>query len=99
MGSAYTAYCNCGYEEHDLMHGSGMAMQQYVIVVCQKCHRLSSKRLGVLNDTAGINLENKRCGHCGSRKISLYEVPEVGASMCPRCGKKSLDFFRTMLWD
>ena len=99
MGAAYSAHCNCGYEEEDLMYGYGMEMQKYVVVVCQKCHRLSSKYLGVISDAAEMDLKNKRCGHCRSRKIDLYEVPDDGASVCPRCGKKSLDFTTTMLWD
>jgi hypothetical protein len=99
MGSAYSAHCSCGYEEHELMDGCGMEMQQYVVVACRKCHRLSSKYLGVISDSAESGLKNKRCGHCRSSNIFLYEVPENGAGVCPRCGKKSLAFAETMLWD
>lgn len=81
------------------MYGCGMAMQQYVIVACEKCHRLSSKYLGVVSNFDEAALNNKRCSHCRSRRIELYEIPEVGPGVCPRCGKQSLYFADTMLWD
>lgn len=98
MGSAYSAECECGYQEHDLMDGYGMSMQAYSIVVCLKCKRLSSLFLGKVTDTNETTITNRSCKHCHSGGIGLYEVlPDH--NLCPGCGSTSLEFTETMLWD
>lgn len=77
-----------------------MAMQAHVIVRCKKCQHLSSKYIGDLGFSVDKALiQNKRCGHCRCGGLELYEVPENGIGECPRCGKKSMRFTETMLWD
>ena len=99
MGVAYTASCHCGYQEDELMDGCGMAMQQYAIVECSKCKRLSSKYLGTAVSSAEDAVKNKRCGHCRCSGLKVYEGSESGKHRCPQCGGVSLEFFETMLWD
>jgi len=99
MGVAYSETCKCGYQEDELMNGCGMAMQQYAIVECSKCKRLSSKYLGTAISSVDDVIKSKRCGHCRCGGVTVYEVSESGQNQCPRCGEKSLEFFETMLWD
>ena len=99
MGVAYAVSCKCGYDEHGLMDGSGMSMQQYAVVACKDCHRLSAKYLGATGNPDAVNLRDRHCKHCRSPRIELYEVPEEGPGVCPRCGEHSLEFSATMLWD
>lgn len=99
MGVEYSANCKCGYREDELADGCGMAMQQYVIVECSKCKRLSSKYLGTVVSSVEEAIKNKRCGHCRCGGVTVYEVSDSGANRCPQCGNDSLEFFETMLWD
>jgi len=97
MGVAYSVRCECGYQEDELADGCGMAMQSYVIVLCKKCRRLSSKYIGLVGNTETIS--NKRCGHCRCGGIELYSASESDNNKCPCCGKQSLVFTSTLCWD
>ncbi|MCG8010490.1 MAG: hypothetical protein ABW157_19820 [Candidatus Thiodiazotropha sp. LLP2] len=99
MGLAYSAECQCGYQEDELMDGCGMTMQQYAIVECSKCKRFSSKYLGTAVSSVEEAIRNKRCGHCRCGGLAVYEVSDSGKNRYPQCGKNSLAFFETMLWD
>lgn len=99
MGVGYKARCQCGYVENELMDGCGMAMQKYAIVECSKCKRLSSKYLGTVISSVEDVIKNKRCGHCRCGGVRVYEVSGTGDNRCPLCGKNTLEFFETMLWD
>ncbi len=99
LGTVYSAQCECGYQEDDLTDGCGMRMQSYVVVICRKCHRLSSKYLGYIGLADANAVSNKRCGHCRRGGIERYEVLETGKGECPQCGNHSLKFSVGIVWD